>query len=130
MKKMLFLFCAMFMGVHSFAIAQDSKKMMKDAKKLSYEGQIDHAKELLDGKERGDSKEKPADDGWDMTSMMLAMVWGAIGGGYFIYGKKQSQFIFLICGIVLCVFPMIVTNTTFSIVLGVLMCVIPFKING
>lgn len=130
MKKILFLLFIVIIGSQTFAIAQDLNKMMKDAQKLSYEGQIKHAEELMGSKTKKGSKGNTASDGWDTNALVLGMIWGAIGTGYFIYGKKQSRFIFLICGIVLCVFPMLVTNNTASLIIGLLMCILPFKING
>ena len=120
--------CLLFPGL-SVAKAPDVKELMKESQKLSYEGQIEHAQELM-GKEK-DAKTGPgkADDGWDMTSLMLGMIWGAIGTGYFIYGKKQAKMLFLLCGIGLCVFPMLVSSNTVSLVLGLVMCIAPFKVD-
>ncbi|NLI76157.1 MAG: hypothetical protein GX442_06900 [Candidatus Riflebacteria bacterium] len=64
-----------------------------------------------------------------MTSLMLSLIWGAVGGGYFIYGKKQGRAVFLLCGIGLCTFPMFVSGNMLSLGLGIAMCVAPFKID-
>ncbi|HEX9879306.1 MAG TPA: hypothetical protein VGB25_03830, partial [Candidatus Binatia bacterium] len=47
----------------------------------------------------------------DMTTMLLSStLFGSIGVGYFIYGKKQAQFVPLLSGIFLCVYPYFVSN--------------------
>jgi hypothetical protein len=61
--------------------------------------------------------------------MILAMLWGALGTGYFIYGKKVAKAGFLVCGIGLVVFPMFVSNVLYSAVAGVLLSIIPFKVE-
>src|SRR5712692_4398008 len=37
------------------------------------------------------------------TIMMLSVLFSAIGAGYFLYGKKQHQWVLLLAGIALCV---------------------------
>ncbi|MBF0407866.1 MAG: hypothetical protein HQM10_10960 [Candidatus Riflebacteria bacterium] len=73
-------------------------------------------------------KETP-EAGWDGTSLMLSMLWGSIGAGYFLFGKKQAKALFLLCGIGLCIFPMFVSSTLTSLILGIAMTVAPFKID-
>jgi hypothetical protein len=113
--------------------------MRKDAKKLTYQGQIDKANELLGGGDMdkinetlagaGKSSGKAANDGWDMTSLMLGMIWGAFGTAYFVYGKKQSRFAFILCGIGLCLFPLFVSDNTIGLILGLGMTIAPFKLD-
>jgi hypothetical protein len=105
------------------------KNMLAEAKKLSYEGQIAFAEQLIGKQEEELAKSKKEAPGDSMNSMMLAMVWGAIGTGYFIYGKKQARAAFLICGIALCVFPMLISDILPSIILGLIFSIAPFKIE-
>ena len=48
-----------------------------------------------------------------------------IGFGYFLYGKKSTNYIFLICGIALMVFPYFISNTVYLIIAGIVISVIP-----
>lgn len=105
----------------------------QEAQKLTYEGQLEKARQLLgDGSEGGfpmpGKKGKGDDDG--TTNFVLGLFLGAIGTGYFIYGKKQGRFVFLLCGIGLCTVPMFVSNLATNAILGVLMVVAPFKLEG
>ncbi len=52
-----------------------------------------------------------------------------IGFGYFLYGKKSANYIFLICGIILMVFPYFVSNPTYLIIIGVVVSLIPLIIK-
>ena len=130
MKKIIILIFTLILCSHNFAIAQSMQDLMKKAKKLSYEGQMNRAEELM-GQKMPDSsgKESPSADS-GMTFMFIMMVWGSVGTGYFIYGKKTSKFVFLLCGIGLCVFPIFITNNTINIILGIVMIILPFKIDG
>ncbi|HOY66232.1 MAG TPA: hypothetical protein PLP29_05035 [Candidatus Ozemobacteraceae bacterium] len=105
-------------------------ELKKQADELTYAGQLNKANELLGNElKNGTGSSSGADGGWDMTSMMLSMIWGSIGVGYFIYGKKQAKALFLLCGIGLSVFPLFVSGTVLSIVLGMGLCILPFKVD-
>ena len=52
-----------------------------------------------------------------------------IGFGYFLYGKKSANYIFLICGIILMVFPYFISNLTYLIIIGVVVSLIPLIIK-
>jgi hypothetical protein len=54
------------------------------------------------------------------------VLFGSIGLGYFIYGKRQSAPLPLICGIALIVFPYFVSNTWLLVGIGVILCSIPY----
>jgi hypothetical protein len=62
-----------------------------------------------------------------MTAWLLwGLLFGSIGLGYFIYGKKQRLVVPLICGLVLMAFPYFVTNLVLLVGLGVVLCAIPY----
>ncbi len=104
------------------------KELLKKGKELSYEGQVDKAKELM-GEDRSEAQKQKESSDDDFYSLFLSMLWGAIGTGFFIYGKKQSAALFLLCGIGLCVFPFFVGDPLISLILGLVMCIAPFKIS-
>jgi hypothetical protein len=54
------------------------------------------------------------------------VLFGSIGLGYFIYGKKQRAVIPLVCGLVLMVFPYFVSNVILLVVAGAVLCAIPY----
>ncbi|HMB56718.1 MAG TPA: hypothetical protein VKM35_05875 [Arenimonas sp.] len=61
-----------------------------------------------------------------MASLVWGMLFGSIGFGYFIYGKKQSQLLPLFCGIGLMLFPYFVDGTAWMLLIGGLLMAAPF----
>jgi hypothetical protein len=59
-------------------------------------------------------------------SLFVAIIMGAIGTGYFIYGKRQSQFMPMISGAALCVYPYFVSNVLVSLIVGGMLLLAPF----
>ncbi|MDN5280400.1 MAG: hypothetical protein PWR01_4365 [Clostridiales bacterium] len=102
------------------------KQMFEKGKELSYEGQVQKARSLIEEME-SETEPKSQDDG--STGLILSMIWGAFGAGYFIFGKKQSRAVFLLCGIGLCVFPYFIPSAFVSFVVGLILCLLPFKIR-
>ncbi len=62
--------------------------------------------------------------------MAAQLLWGvlfsSIGLAYFIYGKKQGAAVPLIAGIVLLVYPYIVSNVYLLVGIGVAVAVLPY----
>ena len=63
------------------------------------------------------------------TSIMWGVLFGAIGMGYFVYGKRQRQGIALLSGLVLCVFPYFISNAFLIILIGLVFMALPFFIR-
>jgi hypothetical protein len=63
------------------------------------------------------------------TSMLWGVVFGAIGVGYFVYGKRQRRGIPLACGLGLMVFPYFVANTILLVGIGLALAVIPYFVR-
>jgi hypothetical protein len=64
------------------------------------------------------------------TAVLLwGLLFGSIGFGFFIYGKKQKAVVPLITGIVLCVVPYFIANVYALIVVGVIFMAIPFFVR-
>ncbi|MGC3989170.1 MAG: hypothetical protein QM796_05710 [Chthoniobacteraceae bacterium] len=63
------------------------------------------------------------------TSIMVWMVVGCIGMGYFIYGKKQHRYVPLFAGIGLSFYPLFVSNFLAQVVIGVALIAAPFIIR-
>jgi hypothetical protein len=61
--------------------------------------------------------------------LLLAVLFGSLGLGYFVYGKKQNAIVPLVCGVVLMAFPYFVTNVVLMIVVGLFFSVLPFFVR-
>jgi hypothetical protein len=60
------------------------------------------------------------------ASIMWNLLFGAIGVGYFLYGKKQRRPLPFACGLLLMVFPYFVANTTALVIVGAVLSFIPY----
>jgi hypothetical protein len=54
------------------------------------------------------------------------LLFGSIGLGFFVYGRKQRAPIPLLCGIALMVFPYFVSNTLLLVAIGALLITVPY----
>ena len=54
------------------------------------------------------------------------MLFGSIGLGFFIYGKKQRAVVPLMCGLALMLFPYFVPNVVLLVAIGALLIAIPY----
>jgi hypothetical protein len=60
------------------------------------------------------------------ASLIWAVIFGAIGLAYFVFGKRQQRFVPLFCGIGLMAFPYFVSNTVLIVIVGLALSVIPY----
>lgn len=60
------------------------------------------------------------------STLWWGMLFGAIGFGFFLYGKKQQATVPLLCGLALMVFPYVVTGTIWLVTIGIVLMVIPW----
>ncbi len=65
----------------------------------------------------------------DTSTIILGVLFGAIGIGYIVYGRKQKRGIALLSGIVLCACPYFVSNIYLIIFIGIALMALPFFIK-
>jgi hypothetical protein len=58
--------------------------------------------------------------------LLWGLLFGSIGLGYFIYGKKQKAVVPLVCGLALMLYPYFVSNAALLVGIGVLLSAIPY----
>ena len=63
------------------------------------------------------------------TTLMVSVLFSAIGTGYFVYGKKQRQVVPLLTGLALCVYPYFLSNGYAIVVVGILLTAVPWLIR-
>jgi hypothetical protein len=61
--------------------------------------------------------------------LVLGVIFGSIGLGYFLYGKKQRAVVPLVSGLVLMVVPYFISNTVVLVVVGVVISAIPYFVR-
>jgi hypothetical protein len=65
----------------------------------------------------------------DMTLLVWGFLFSSIGLGFFMYGKSQKSLIPLGCGLVLMIYPYFVSNSTWMVVIGVILSAIPYFVR-
>ena len=66
----------------------------------------------------------------DKASVLIwGMLFGSIGLGFFIYGKKQKKIVPLITGIALFVFPYFISNVYILIIIGAVLVALPYFVR-
>lgn len=64
------------------------------------------------------------------TSMLLwGVVFGSIGLGFFIYGRKQQAVVPLVVGIALFVVPYVIANLYLLLLAGVVLVALPYFVR-
>jgi hypothetical protein len=61
----------------------------------------------------------------DMTTLLWSVLFGSIGFGYFIYGKKQSHAVIRYTGVAMMIFPYFIQNTTALVIVGFMLLLLP-----
>lgn len=63
------------------------------------------------------------------AELLWGVLFSSIGLGYFIYGRRQSKTIPLLCGVVLMVYPYFMPNTVVLVVIGAIFTAVPYFIR-
>jgi hypothetical protein len=65
----------------------------------------------------------------DTTLIFSGLIFGSIGMGYIVYGRKQANIMALLAGVGLCVFPYFINSVWISIAIGVGFVLLPFLVR-
>ena len=65
----------------------------------------------------------------DSAQLIWAMIFGAIGLGFFTYGKRQKAVVPLSTGIALFIFPYFISNVYMLVVVGLVLVVLPYFVR-
>jgi hypothetical protein len=65
----------------------------------------------------------------DTSSLLWGLLFGSVGLGFFVYGRRQKTVAPLACGVALMIFPYFVSNTILLVMLGVTLIAIPFFVR-
>ncbi len=63
------------------------------------------------------------------AQLIWGMVFGAIGLGFFVYGKKQRAAVPLIVGIALFIFPYFISNVFLLVIVGSVLVALPYVVK-
>jgi hypothetical protein len=65
----------------------------------------------------------------NISTLMWGIIFGSIGLGFIVYGKKQKAIIPMLSGIGLMVFPYFISNIYILILSGIILIVFPYFIR-
>jgi hypothetical protein len=65
----------------------------------------------------------------DTSSLLWGLLFGSIGLGFLVYGRKQKKVVPLVCGVALMILPYFVSNTILLVALGVVLISIPYFVR-
>lgn len=60
------------------------------------------------------------------SSLLWGVLFGSIGLGFLIYGRKQRAVVPLVCGLALMIFPYFIANSIALVVIGAVLIAIPY----
>lgn len=60
------------------------------------------------------------------AGLIAGVLFGSIGVGYFMYGRRQTRPVHLVCGAALTIFPWFVSNLIALIAIGLALLAAPF----
>ncbi len=63
------------------------------------------------------------------SALLWGLLFGSIGIGFSLYGKKQHAPVPLVCGLALMFFPYFVTNTFALIAIGIVLMALPYFVK-
>lgn len=62
---------------------------------------------------------------FSLAGLLAATVFGAVGIGYFVYGRRQARIVHLVCGAMLVAFPWFVANLAALLGIGIALTLAP-----
>ena len=63
------------------------------------------------------------------ATLWWGLLFGSIGLGFFLYGKKQRSPIPMVCGLALMIYPYFISNSLLLVAIGVALMAIPYLIR-
>lgn len=63
------------------------------------------------------------------ASLLWSMIFGSVGLGFFVYGKKQGAIVPVACGLALMIFPYFVSSTALLVLVGAALMAIPYFVR-
>ena len=58
--------------------------------------------------------------------LLWGLLFGSMGLGFFVYGKKQKAVVPMVCGLALMIFPYFISNTIALIAIGTMLIAVPY----
>ncbi len=66
----------------------------------------------------------------DTSTLLWGVIFGSVGLGFFIYGRKQQAVVPLVAGIALFVVPYVISNVYYLVLAGLLLVALPYFLRN
>lgn len=63
------------------------------------------------------------------STLLWGLLFGSIGLGFFVYGRRQKAVVPLACGVALMIYPYFVSNTSLLVIVGLALIAIPYFVR-
>lgn len=60
------------------------------------------------------------------SGLWWGLLFGSIGIGFFVYGRRQRRVVPLLCGLALMIFPYFVSGTILMVAIGAVLVALPY----
>lgn len=71
-------------------------------------------------------QKKAAMGNMSLSALMIGMIAGAIGVGYFVYGKRQQRLATMMAGLMLGIYPFFTDSPLLLLLIGAALMAVPF----
>jgi predicted membrane protein len=61
--------------------------------------------------------------------LLWGLLFGSIGLGFFVYGKKQKAVVPMVCGLALMIFPYFISYTIVLVAIGAMLIAVPYFVR-
>ncbi len=61
--------------------------------------------------------------------LLWGLLFGSMGLGFFVYGKKQKAVVPMVCGLALMIFPYFISNTIVLVAIGAMLIAVPYFVR-
>ncbi len=61
--------------------------------------------------------------------LLWGLLFGSIGLGFFVYGRKQKAAVPMVCGLALMIFPYFISNTIILVAIGAMLIAVPYFVR-
>ncbi|MDB5970810.1 MAG: hypothetical protein JWQ90_3260 [Hydrocarboniphaga sp.] len=65
----------------------------------------------------------------NQANLLWGVLFGSVGLGFFLYGKKQGKLVPLVCGLLLMAYPYFIANTWLLVAIGIALVAAPYFIR-
>jgi hypothetical protein len=76
-----------------------------------------------------EAHERPQEDAMNESWLLWGLLFGSVGLGFFVYGKRQKAVVPLACGLALMIFPYFVTSTFVLVTVGAVLIAVPYFVR-